>query len=460
MLLGFAATFFYLNSQPFPVGPDAYAYLKQLSVFFETGHLHYKDLTLFYPLLILINFFVRQPELSLKILQSLMIAGWVYIVGRLSVQNKNTKAQTILLMGLALASPNAHFVCYQFPKQFLAVLFLILFLYFWINQKKRLAFFWAVAAFFTHRLMAGIIFLMFAYELFVLIKNNKLNKKWLLGLGSLIIVSQILPGGFHFSDLERFKSVFSAVPSLIFVQMPLKIYSHSFSFALEQFILGMIFCYFLLKKSKTFPAFIILLAILVFPFFNFGVLQPGYRFYLTFLLLVPALLLTAHQFKRQSLILLGALSVFFLLTYPSHYSFKVWDPPYARYESLTNQIKLNVSPLPGQLIIVHKPFNEVISYRNKIYAMAWLPEYPVKNLLRISFGVTHDEFKYYLKQKSSQITMLDQTYALLPEPLWQEFVQKVIKENDQSLMRWIFSDQNPNKVRPEFLLRLKIKPRS
>lgn len=445
-----------------PLGPDAYAYLKQIAVFFETGHLHYHDLSLIYPILIFITWMTHSPEVALKVFQTGAALFFAVTMAWISFRKYKNILLTLSIGTYCLLSPAIYFVNIQFPKQFLAIIFFILFLFSFNHEKlKKISLGWAIATIITHRLTAGLIFIGGIYYFFKarLIKL----KKYQLFLGGLVflILLQLFPGAIHISDIGRFKNLFASQLNLPLIFFPFTYWHKSFVLMMDQIFLLTLLIFVAVQKIKQRqPLFLFLTFFLLFPFFNLNVLEPIYRLYLTLLLLIPFLLVMEVKNTAGALKLILGWSVLLIFLFAFHYESRVFDPPYRKYENLTQKIQPLLQKHKPDLLIVHKPFNEVISYRLKHDAMAWLPEYSATNVLRISFGITQNEFKYYLKEKTAQIIMLDQSYALLPEILWQDFVQRVVKANDQDLLFWIHSDQNPYKIRPQYLQRLKIKPHS
>jgi len=214
------------------------------------------------------------------------------------------------------------------------------------------------------------------------------------------------------------------------------------------------------KERSQLPILLLILALLIFPFFEWSLEGPSLRFFLMFILLCPLLLIFLLKSVRTNYVL-ESLSIVLVLA--SFFSIKSYDPgkhdpPYRLYDTVSRQMLSKVNADSAELIIAHKSLAEYIVYSTGIDAMSWVPEYEIEKtrLWRVAHGVKDIQFNYYLDPADLDfVYRLTPSYSLVREDCWEKFMERVGKDGDEELLRELTNWRNPGKVRPKFLLRNK-----
>lgn len=462
--VAFIRSYLALAQTPFANGWDAYYYLVQIKSVFEEGRMHSPDYSLIYPLLLLVKFFVNDFVSAYKISASIVVAAYVLVLFfaayRIAVEKKLMVAVLVAVCGLF--SPTAVFFISQFLKNFLGIVFLLLFIGALTRGKWYIILPLFIITFLTHR-MTGVIALIFLFHHYF---NKRQWKVFLIFLTIPILASLFIPGALNIFDISRFGGEFQAKPQ--FAQMSfLEFYGTekiSIIWIAEIIIFTGLWLLFIVKEISFFSlepdkkikiAFWVIGFILIFPFFQFNAEGPALRFLLTFLMISP-LLLAFIASKIPKYIVWTFCAIFALASIFSYkvYNPKDFDPPYSEYQSLTKSTIAAISRQKTNLVITHKAFAEYFTFTASLDAMPWKPE-ESKNkdsIIRISCGIEQYEFRENLDSAEMvSIKRIGLRYYLMPEKLWQKFEESANRSNDSLLMQKLHSWENPWQIRPEFI---------
>ena len=461
----FLRTYTSLQQTEFANGWDAYYYLIQIKAILTEGHMHSRDYSLIYPLLLCVKWFCSDYILAYKVTVSLVSGLFIVslFIGAYQMAYGQKLLVGLLAASIGLFSPAALFVESQFLKNFLGMVLFIGFIASLPKGKWYVVIALFLLTFLTHRLTG-----MMASVLLVFHFANKKHWKWLLAGGMLAVTASLLvPGVLHLLDLGRFSGELQWIP-----QFAPWSFLHYYGFEklhwswyvdLSIACMGFIIAVFFgvkdfrkqpLKNLKLSLALICLL--LCFPFFIFNAEGPALRLFFAFLLLAP--LFTAFFAPRiPSWILILLMGVFSVSSLWSRraYDPQQFDPPYALYDVVTRNA-LHYPVCYGRpLVIAHKALAEYFTFTTGKDALPWQadPEIPMDSIVRISADIERWEFKTYLDTgEFKQVVPLGLNYSLLPESLWQTFIRKV-PPDDTCLMQRVRSWQNPWRVRPAFIQR-------
>jgi hypothetical protein len=450
-------------------GWDAYFYLIQVKALLTEGSMHSADVSLIYPFLLLFKLFINDYVLAYKIAAAFISGLYVislYYIACEATQGKKCFTNAILIASFAIFSPTITYMVAQFPKNMLALTIFNFFLLFWLKEKKWAMLLFLVLSFFTHRLTAGIIIIFIVFQML-----NKRRIIWLLLiLGVLTGLSFLLPGLIKLDDAERFKDVFTLNPQFaaysfirLFGMNKISIYwiaeimvlliVYVFAFILLMLKPGIVAKN--LRKSLFILAIICLL--LLFPFFRFDINGPAFRFFLSFMVIVPLfmLVIAVDKGKTIKIIMISLLFVASLFSFKSYNPLK-FDPPYGSYQKIA-EVTLNyLQNKKCEIVIAHKGLAEYITFTKGIDVLPWQPEsrYDIVQTFRISSGISSTDFRYYLKKEEmDSIKKAGIDYFILPETIWQAFTEKVKQNDELGLLKIIYSDKNPYRVRPDYLLK-------
>jgi len=133
-----------------------------------------------------------------------------------------------------------------------------------------------------------------------------------------------------------------------------------------------------------------------------------------------------------------------------------YDPPYALYENLSRKINQSLNKEKPELIIAHRPLAETIDYMLRVDTLAWQPEsrFDRRRVWRVVKGVDIWEIERTLGSYDTKLArILSAQYILVREDLWEKFAQANARTENEDLQKRILSDDNPHRVRPEFVTR-------
>lgn len=435
--------------------------------------MHSSDLSLIYPLMLLLYKVTGSYILSYKITASLLAGAVCGLTGATTYHWSKRKSVALLVSALLFYSPHLSYVAAQYPKNLLGVCFFLLLCI--LGDIKR----WYILLpllllnFFGHRMTAVLAFL---YTISLFIIEFKYAKQLLLIAGSfllLFIVSMHIPGILSPLDFERFQGILSPTfqyPYTAFLQSfgvhavdPLW-KTELFTYTLGYFILLIL----LLFKGKKEPhkqkiAFMLTMLILVLPIYRWTIDGAALRFYLIFILLAPLTLSLLPAFANDRVLRATAAIIIPLLTIvqlttSSGYNPDKHDPDYTTYDLLTRRVLKKVPAENIELIIGHKSLAEYFTFTTGVDVLPWEVEYEVApdKLWRIATDIEMQTLYYYSDEKEhDKIYRIGVNYFFLPDYVWKKVVSKAENEDDQELLSRVKSWRNPHVVRPAYLLKNK-----
>jgi hypothetical protein len=371
----------------------------------------------------------------------------------------------VLLALVGLSSSTLIYVVTQFPKNALGGFFLLVYFIFEYQQKMWPALLSGVFAVFTHRLSAGLLVI----SLLIKTLFKALSRYWILAV-VLGLSGSVFLGVFHFLDLQRFVAFLQIfpqfAPSAFMAVLGVNKISFFWKVELILFYAMVLVGIWQYKNSKleSFRRLVLILLVLLWPWYVINANAIGFRFFLMAQLLIPLLIpFVLDRFKSwHRLVHYGICAglVFVSLINFATIKMKAFDPPYAYYHRLALQLEKQLNWKETDLLIVHKPLSDYLSYYFKKDTLAWLaPDgCDLKRVYRLVYDIPEFTVRsFFQKNPQIQIHSLGARYVLLREADYQEFVAFARKLNDPELQQQIDSPNNPNLPRPAFLQRLRLK---
>lgn len=459
-----------LFQTPYPPGSDGYIYLKQISNLLESGHLHFKDLSLIYPLGMVLLWIFKDPVSSYQLLLMAIAVFFSLSFYRLAQNISKDRMMALILTGLSLLSMTRIYTLIEFPKTMLAVSFFLWVIYFRKNLKDEnyalnafknilglaLA---CLAAVLSHKFVGFVC-------VFYLMLSGGLRKKYLLLAMALLLsflLGAILLRYIDFSDGGRLAGLmqfYPALPAFSFFELLEGIMPLMWKIELLIFV-AFPMLYWIFSDRKVLSALAIMIFIFQFPFFQIQPDSVGFRLFLIAQLVTPLLgigliqnLNASNIGKKRMAFLLGTLFLTVTFSYPLRWM----QPPYELYEKIFPKLHAWIWSHKPSLIIVHKPLAEMISFREKIDTLAW--EVPLhdgnENIWRIMYHVPKYSLERNLEsQERKQIDDLNRFYALIPEKTYQKYKAQLIQNKDQLVLEDLLNHAlNPTKSLPVFLKKL------
>ena len=465
-ILSFILRYRAFQQTDFINGWDGYFYLIQLRAWLETGTMHSPDVSLIYPLMASVNFFVEDYLSSYKISAAILTSFFVVIVFFLSHQWSKNIALSIYLASFALFSPQLTYFAAQYPKNLLGVVLFLAFLWSLSSKWTTVTIGLLLVNYFGHRLSFGMALIVLLLYLLV----DRFSWRQLLQAALVIVVILLigwnLPGVLHWTDRTRFEALLTQEMHFSpwsFVQefgMHRLTYTWIFEIAVACLIFFTAFLFVFKKlKQADFIALLVLCSVLVFPFLQWSLTGFSYRFFLVFVLLSPLLInfYAVDEKLYNSIYLVLALMLVSASFFSIHsYNPSLHDPNYRKYAKITEKATA-VLPKQTELLIAHNALAEYFTYTTKIDAMPWLPEYELDStaLWRIAADVRAPLINHYLSEAEKTNTFrLALRYYLIREDTWQKMLA-TIKEEDLASYQELFTWRNPHRLRPNYLLRKK-----
>jgi hypothetical protein len=464
--IAFASRFFLLQSNH-PSGSDGYIYLVQIRSIIEEHRMHYPDISLIYPWFTAIALFTKNYLLAYKIgiaaMTSLMTVGVFLFL-------KRSRKHAFLVSLWISLSPSVLFFASQFPKNFLAVAFFILMLVSFRARNIPVFLLFFAAAFVTHRMTASLT-LIFLLS-YILVSRKKI---WIILLiitagAAVLALLSFFPGTLHVSDLARLQGFITPSPQFA----PFSFISLAGSENLHPILVAEIILSFAVAVScviraggslahknplpKMNTALLLCILLPYIPFLTFDAQGVAYRFFLAGVPLSFLLIPYAFRIRRAvPLIILANIMIFSGVLYLVTEKTDRYDPPYALYENLSRRIHDSIGKEKPELIIAHRPFAETIDYTLRADTLAWKPEtrFDRRNVWRVAKGIELWEVERALAGYDRRLAkVLSAQYILVREDLWEKFVAASVKSEIEDLRGRILSDENPFKMRPEFVTRV------
>ena len=417
------------------------------------------DVSLIYPLMMLVQIFTNDYVLSYKILAAILAGTFTVLLFLLALKWTDNYKIALLLGCISLFSPHLTYFAAGYPKNLLGVIFFILLIYVADATRKVIPVSLLVLNFFGHRVTAvlGLLFLL-----------TRGFRPYVLMVFVAVIVAGgfFLPGILSFLDVERFRGVVSG--DLQFAPYSF-IRSVGFKLISPWWLIEIVACciifftaivYTIKKHDRQLTSILVILALLIFPFFTWSDNGPAIRFFLIFILLCPLLLIFLLKSTKKSYVLLGTSAAVVVCSFFSYRSYDPakHDPPYSLYSIVARGITSSIPAGSCELIIAHKSLAEYIVYATGIDAMSWIPEYPIEDarLWRVSEGVKDVQLSFYLDPEDlAFVHRLTPSYVLVPEDSWQKLLRRAGAEGDEELLRELTNWRNPDSVRPKYMLQKK-----
>jgi hypothetical protein len=469
--VSFSIRFLAVQQTEHAPGWDGYFYINQVRSFLEEGKMDVPDASLIYPLLIAVQVVAQNYILSFKIVVCALAALFSVSLFLLSLRWSDNNSASLIPASISLFSPHLTYFAAQYPKNLLGVIFFMWLLYTLDSRIKFLPLALLIVNFFGHRVTAVLSFVV----LFLHHTVFKLKRSLLLVVITFIAIfcaaAFWVPGILNWFDAERFSGIFSATPVFApyaFIQT----FGHELisPFWLAEIVaLSLLFVFSIgyairlaihKRTDMRLAIVLIILCLLIFPFFHWSLSSASFRFCLIFILLCPVLIIFFLKYINHQRVVAVLAIVPLSLCFFSYKSYQPekHDPPYSLYNTMSEQIALYSKPSSCDLIIAHKSLAEYIVYATKIDAMSWLPEYPVDipKLWRVASDVKDVQLNFYLDPGDMKfIHRLTPSYCFIREDVWQKFLERVKKDGDEELWSELMTWKNPQTVRPNYLLKRK-----
>ncbi len=505
LVLGIAlSSYFRFNAYfqtEFANGWDSYFYLIQLKSYIESGEMHSADLSLIYPLMVVIQYFTNDYIATFKFTACLLTVILIFCTFLVGLGIAKRIEVALVLAFYFCLSPHLTYFASQYPKNLLGFVFfllLILSIPTHENSKSRNRIgkytgflFILLLNYFGHRmtfiLTISLIAIYFTFQK----TPPKVLFSLLLGFLVLVGLGALFPGLLSFADFERFSGLLSSTPQFApysfwqsfggmdskRISMPWKWEIICVSIA---FFFNIAYGFYTLHKpseNRT-PAknseilgfsLTIICVLLIFPFFAWSLDGVAYRAFLIFMLIVPiAFFLNLFAFfsrktfasHRNSIRNLAWSSIILLLGFSflssTGYNPEKHDPPYSLYAKISERVVSQMDGKELELLICHKSLAEYFTFTTGIDALPWLPEYETEEgkLWRIASDVPDRKIQQYISQSNQQKTKkMSVNYHLIREDIWQDFISALKENNEVETLHQIDTWRNPNKIRPEYLLK-------
>lgn len=455
-----------LNQTPYANGWDGYYYIMQVVTFIENGTMRAPDASPIYPYYILLTYVLKDPVIAYKVGTSLLVGLFSFLVSLVSYKYNNKQLHLGVLAGsISVFSPTLVFFASQFPKNLLAVNFLLLLFYFLQGKSSLLKVLFFILCIITHRLTAGLSVILIATS-YVKIKQWRLLISLMFILAGAII---LLPGVFHFYDLERFAGAFSEKP----IVPPLELIRYfgieniPLYWKTELVILYFAFIYFFISTviwyyknqeiNKSVFSLLVILVILSLPVLTYEKANIGFRFILVFyiivVLIIPFILKRTHRWIPYSLAI-----IFIVFSFRSFkaYSPGKHDPSYAHYFNIKMQLEENLEPENVELIVAHQGLSQIIITYSEFEATNWKPsdKERYQKIWRVTANISKFYFKKMLEEPDWEyIIQLDYDHFLIREDIWHKFYAKANNSNFEQLKIKVNDWYNPSKTKPKYLLK-------
>jgi len=451
-----------LAQSDFANGWDGYYYVMQAHSFIEYGYLQSKDYSLIYPYYIFLSFIIEDYVLAFQLGTSLLSATFSITIFYI-IYHSFDKNLALAMLGavLTIVSPGVIFYVSQFPKNLLGIIFLSWLLYFIYKRKLGKMLLMTILCFLTHRLSAGLAIIATAVYFI-----HDINWKWIvIGFVGLIALT-FLPGLLHISDLARFEDAFSAEMHF----MPLEflqsgITGGNLMWSIEIWLIVILLLIYLIsignrfikkKELSIIKAFsIILIAMIILPFFSFSIGSMGYRFFLLAFFGYPILAVYLVKNIPRKLVFRIGLGLILLIPFSIQaYNPAIHDAPNSLYFMIAEEIEKHYDEQRYSLIIAHKSLAEVIIYHTDFDALNWAPEIEASkdSIARVVHGIPHRYLKQYDEEiQNGNYLRINHLYALISESSWEKLLTKANKLQDQQLLELIQKGNNPMQIRPDFI---------
>jgi hypothetical protein len=474
--------FYAFTGSTYANGWDSYFYLVQLKSWVETGVMHSPEASLFYPFVRSIQFIFGDYVLAFKAAVALLCGFFAVMAWRIS-------AYRLWAAIFLLFSPQLTWFAAQYPKNLFGMVLLLPLIACLLDAFQSAG--WPAAR--QASCIAGLLLLNYLGHRFTfalgilacasfggaLYWRERLGsipifrkKTGLALIVALILLTVGLPGLAHYTDFGRLSGTFTYK-----VQFAPWSFVQDYGYARIGLFWGLelafaVFCWLFLvsklvrqKQSARFWAALpwtILLSALLFPFLQWSPTGLSFRAFALFVLLAPLAFFAQQTVQKDTPKAWWAtgLAAIVFFAMPCTYDHRLHDPDYAFYARITPKIMLFLEKQPqtltSNLLIAHNSLAEYFTFSTGVDAMPWLPEYAIgkESLWRICVGVSPQYLQYYGCDTSKMLD-LGRDYVFLREIDWKNAAEAAKKAEDDDFLDRLDNWKNPNKTRPNWLLRRK-----
>ncbi|MES0488901.1 MAG: hypothetical protein ABUK01_02850 [Leptospirales bacterium] len=461
-------------------GIDGYYYAAQIKSFWAKGRFFSPDSSIVLPAMAyfsrLGNDIVFMNKIFVLLLNALLLSG-AYLAG-----SRINKFSGLLLAAYYGYSSLVTQFSFEFVKNFGALVFFIFYLAFLLKAEKRKRDYLFITAFLilgslSHKLVAGIsvllaiVFLMhivFTGHKERIVNFFKQRLWWVLGAMAFFVMGFAaayiyLPNFIHLTDFERVGKALTFSPQAApFSYLKLRGYDlvSVVDTGIMVFIIGIFFYKYVSRyrlqtkyKDKIKWDILILVSLCLllvawFPFLKFNRFDMAYRLFLLSFIPVGFLGLSSiviiPRFRPFVLFGLLALGIWNNNKIASE---KKAGIDYGTISQITPLINLP----EDSLMIVHQGFDYYYCYAERKDAFHFLPEqkHEGRPIYRLAYGVSPEVYKKQLGKNASEIQYLPGFYTLLPEKLWNAFLESLPEKERGKYRTW----RNPYTSREGFLRR-------
>ena len=472
LIIPFVIHLIYFMKSSVPDGSDAYVYLVQARSLVEKGSLHYPDLSIVHPLMAFFYLLINNPVIAYKSCCAFLCAAGT-VAFYCSIRMLRGKRITAIALALLLAvSPLTGFFACQFPKQFLGMIFVVLFIGSLARGRIFLSAVFIALAYFSHRTGAVCAMVIFLADIIMRRKKIRMVLCILMIIIIPAMVVSFIPGTLNKADLGRFSGTFSSLPGIApfsFMNIHGRGEMHPLLWIDACFLYlcglaGIISCTAGILRRSRIPRWYmslgLLLCILLFPWFVIEGQSMGYRLFLSAIFISPLCIipLTDNLAVKN---VTPVITVYLVLgiCYITLDNSSRYSPPYNLYDKITDRAGKHLSSLKVvDLVVAHRPLSEMIDFKLRKDALAWKPEvrFERSRTWRIVWNIESWEIEHHLKNvkvtvKNGDIIVLSPMYIMVREDMWEKFTRSL--QRDEEINVRVYSEMNPFRERPFFITR-------
>lgn len=399
-------------------GWDSYYYLKQIRTLLDTGSLHSFEFSTFYLFLGTFAAIIPNDAMAYKLLTisiaSTFVVSIFFLAKKLSNQN-----MALLIASILLFSPTLVYFASQFGKNLLGLIFFSGLVYHSFSTKKWLQqIIFLILCLATHKFVGALALL---YLIFQCVAVPTFRSKPYVASGFLIAAlgCTAISGMIAGSPFQAWPTSFHwhFVQELNLTEDPIWLMESLLSVIILVLALSQI-----RRNTQTQKLALMMLCVfLLFPFLRWESLGFAYRFFVTFMLIVPLLLSAFHFHQKLSW---GLALIFVVLSFFSWRSYnpKLHDPPYAKYEVLSKRVDQITSQEQIELILAHKGLSDYLTYELGIDVMAWGNDTET-TAWRLVYHADKGHLKHFMEAYHHEFQTISPTYLMIEEKYWQLYLQ-------------------------------------
>lgn len=456
-LISFSIRFFALMQSGFANGWQGYSHLLVIKELYESGQFYSFDLAIWHWLMILVNLFVQNPILSLKISSGIVAGCFTGIAFYLGHQLKRSLVIATALASYTVCSPHLTYAVSQFPEDVLGIVLLML-LFITLSQKKIVSTLClCVICLSSSWLIICLTLPLFVH--FIRKEQRHIQISYLKVFG--FISSSVLIIRLYIADLfvtsTEVVDLFSWWPQFApytFIQSFGANDMMTFIWFLEILLVCFLVIYLMVtfnSQNKQSKVLFLSSLLLIFPFFAWEYQGLSFRSFLIFGLMIP-LLFTAQvrlYKEKRSLQIWSIFSVGLLLltawTYDTYQPSR-HDPNYEGYLHSIETIEQKIKGEAIEGLIVHDGLSEMIRY-HKTIPVVRLEEVKADQLSkywRIAKDIRISHLEDYLDEGAlTETHNVGVRSWLIREDRWHDLITAAIDSKDDYLLEHITNWRNP-----------------